>query len=269
MRKVKRMKAARLVVLGIAVAAGGLAALLAGRSGKEPAPAPPPAAQLETVDVLIANSDIGPGTTVRADELRWQMWPAAAAGPSFIRKSDQPDAIEQLAGSIARGSFASGEPIQESRLIKASGSGYMAAILPGGMRAISTEISAETGAGGFIIPGDHVDVILTRRDREAEKRTGIEVFNSETILSNVRVLAIDQTVQDKNGEKVVIGKTATLELSPRQAETLALGKQLGTLSLALRSVVDTAKDARDADADSRGGSVNMVRFGVSTTTPAK
>ncbi len=257
------MKAARLVVLGIAVAAGGLAALLAGRSEK-PAPAPA-VAQIETVDVLVAKSDIGRGTAVKADELRWQTWPAASAGPNFIRKSARPDAIEQLTGWIARGSFAAGEPIQEARLIKAGASGFLAAILPSGMRAVSTEISAETSAGGFVIPGDNVDVLLTRRDHVAEKKDAGETYTSETILSNVRVLAIDQTVDDPNGQKTMIGKTVTLELSPIQAEALVLGKQLGTLSLALRSIVDTAPGSSDDDARSnRGNGINMVRFGVST-----
>ena len=114
----------------------------------------------------------------------------------------------------------------------------MAAILPQGMRAISTEISPETGAGGFILPNDHVDVILSRRDKEAEKAAGVEVHTSEIILSNVRVLAIDQTVEEKNGQRVVVGKTATLELAPHQAEALARAKIMGTLSLALRSIVD-------------------------------
>ena len=137
------------------------------------------------------------------------------------------------------------------------------------MRAIATEISAETGAGGFVVPGDHVDVILTRRDRETEKRNGFETYVSETIINNVRVLAIDQTVEDKNGQKVVIGKTATLELAPRQAELLALGKQMGTLSLALRSVVDTGKDAKDGPDDSKRNGINMVRFGVTTNAIEK
>lgn len=265
------MKAARLVVLGVAVAAGGLAALLAGRSGDREPP-PPPAAQMETVDVLVANSDIGQGTTVKADQLRWQMWPAASAGPNFIRKSDRPDAIEQMAGSVVRGgTFYAGEPIQESRLIKANAAGYLSAILPQGMRAVATEINAETSAGGFVVPGDYVDVILARRDREAEKRTGVETYTSETIISNVRVLAVDQTVEDKNGQKVVIGKTVTLELSPRQAELIAAGKQAGTLSLSLRSLVDTAKGAEETEEDpnSRRTGVNMVRFGVSTTATPK
>ena len=141
----------------------------------------------------------------------------------------------------------------------------MAAILPSGMRAISVEISPETGAGGFILPNDHVDVILTRRDRLAEKSAGVEIHTSEIILPNVRVLAIDQTVEEKNGQRVVIGKTATLELSPRQAETLALSRQLGTLSLALRSLVDfNSKDRPEEVADDGGrrSGVNVVRFGV-------
>lgn len=263
------MKAARLIVLGVAVAAGGLAALLAGRSAYR-APPPAPVAQLATVDVLVAKSDIAQGTTVKADELRWQLWPASSAGSNFIRKSDRPDGIEQIAGSIVRGgTFYAGEPIQESRLVKGTASGYLSAILSAGMRAVATEISAETSAGGFVIPGDHVDVILTHRDREAEKRTSVETFVSETIIQNAPVLAVDQTVADKNGQKVVIGKTVTLELSPRQAEALALGKQMGTLSLALRSVVDTSKTAGETDEVPARGGINMVRFGVSTTAATK
>jgi pilus assembly protein CpaB len=261
------MKAARLVVLGVAVAAGGLAALLAGRSGDKP-PAEP-VARFETADVLVANADLSAGSVLKPDELRWQMWPAASAGPGVIRKADRPDAVEQLTGYIVRASFTAGEPIQESRLVKANAAGYLAAILPSGMRAIATEISAETGAGGFVVPGDHVDVILTRRDRETEKRNGFETYVSETIINNVRVLAIDQTVEDKNGQKVVIGKTATLELAPRQAELLALGKQVGTLSLALRSVVDTGKDAKDSPDDSKRNGINMVRFGITTSAIEK
>jgi pilus assembly protein CpaB len=138
------------------------------------------------------------------------------------------------------------------------------------MRAISVEISPETGAGGFILPNDHVDVILSRRDRLAEKSAGVEIHISEVILANVRVLAIDQTVEEKNGQRVVVGKTATLELTQRQAETLAVSRQLGTLSLALRSIVDSNKDKPEAmDEGTRRGSVNVVRFGVTTSNTLK
>src|SRR6267154_3749273 len=178
------MKPARLIVLFVAIAAGGIAALLAGRSDQPPPPEP--VAQLETAEVLVANAEIGMGNTVSAQELRWQTWPAAAAGSSFIRNNDRPDAINQLAGSIARSPVADGEPIREAKLIRANGSGYMAAILPTGMRAVSTDISPETGAGGFILPNDRVDVILTRRDRDAEQANGgVETHVSETILTNV------------------------------------------------------------------------------------
>jgi pilus assembly protein CpaB len=263
------MKPARIIVLVIAVVAGGIAALLAGRSDPPP---PAPVVQMETAEVLIAASDIGLGSTVSAQDMRWQLWPAAGIGSNFIRQNDRPDAIDQLAGSIARAPFSAGEPIRESKLIKGTGGGYMAAILPSGMRAISVEVSPETGAGGFILPNDHVDVILSRRDRAAEKSTGSEVHTSEVILSNVRVLAIDQTVEEQNGQRVVVGKTATLELSPRQAETLALSRQLGTLSLALRSIVDFSNSKPEVETDGnngRQGGVNVVRFGVSTTSTAK
>ena len=267
---VESMKPARIVVLVIAVAAGGVAALLAGRSD---APPPPPApVALETTDVLIANSDIGLGNTVNAQDLRWQVWPTAAAGSAFIRKNERPDAITELTGSVARAPFFSGEPIRESKLVKVGGSGYMAAALPSGMRAISLDIVPETGASGFILPGDHVDVILTRRDRSAEKAAGVEVITSETIISNVRVLAIGQSVEEKNGQRVVDGKQATLELTPRQAETLALARQLGTITLALRSIVDfKSKDtpAAVSDDNERKSGVNVVRYGITATTTAK
>jgi pilus assembly protein CpaB len=258
------MKPARIIVLAIALVAGGIAAFLAGRS--EPPPAPVPVAQLETTDVLVAASDIGLGNRVTAPDLRWQTWPAAAAGANFIRRRERPDAINELAGSIARATFSAGEPIREAELIKGTGSGYMAAILPSGMRAISVQISPETGAGGFILPNDHVDVILTRRDKAAEKvAEGGEVHTSEVILSNVRVLAIDQTVGEKNGQRVVLGKTATLELTPRQAEMLARSREQGMLSLALRSLVDFNTKDKPVEDDPRRGSVNVVRFGRTTT----
>ena len=267
------MKAARLVVLGIAVAAGGLAAILAGGGSEQAPPPPPPVAQIETVDILVAKNDVGIGTALSDQDIQWQTWPATASNPAFIRKSEHPDAIEQYAGSIVRVAMAAGEPVRDNKIIKAKGSGYMAAILPSGMRATSTEISPETGAGGFILPNDRVDVILSGRDRETEKVTGVEAHVSQTILSDVRVLAIDQTVQEKDGQRVVVGKTATLEVTQHQAEMLAAARQIGTLSLTLRSIVDADPSKRapsddDQDAKTRNR-INTVRFGVSTSTLTK
>jgi pilus assembly protein CpaB len=264
------MKAARLVVLGVAVAAGGVAALLAGRSDKPPVQKPQEV-KIETVDILVAKNDIPMGNTLAPGDMQWQAWPPTTNITNAIKKKDQPDAIEKLSGSIARMPFVAGEPIRDAKLVNAKGSGFMAAILPTGMRAVSTQISPETGAGGFILPNDHVDVLLTRRDREAEKATGTEVQTSEMILKNIRVLAIDQTVSEKDGQKVITGKTATLELTPRQTETLTLAQKLGSISLALRSITDAhavEKDNSDEDSTHRS-TVNVIRFGVPTTTTPK
>jgi pilus assembly protein CpaB len=264
------MKAARIVVLTVALAAGGVAAMLAGRSEKPAEVKVPDAPQIASVDILVAKNDIVMGQALSAGDMQWQPWPAGTAGGKFIRRTDQPNAIEQFSGNIARVPFVAGEPIREAKLVNAKGSGFMAAILPKGMRAVATQSSAETGAGGFILPNDHVDVILSRRDREAEKQTGVEVRVSETVLSNARVLAIDQNVEEKNGSKVVVGKTATLELTERQAESLALAQQLGTLSLALRSITDAARDDPKEDLpDTNRTGVSVIRFGVGTTVTPK
>jgi len=254
------MKAARIVVLGIALAAGGAAAMLAG--GSEEQPAPVAQAPKNTVDVLVAANDIALGSSVGAQDVRWQAWPTEAANVAFISKSTRPGAVEETAGSIARSPFVVGEPIRPEKLIKGTGSGYMAAILPAGMRAISIDISPETGAGGFILPNDRVDLLLTRKQVGANGR---DQSSTETIAQNIRVLAIDQTVEDKDGQKVVVGRTATLELSPSMSEQIALSRKQGEIALALRALVDSNPTAADAAIDpaaKRNGAVTVVRFGV-------
>jgi pilus assembly protein CpaB len=260
------MKAARILVLGVALAAGGAAAFLVGSGDEEKkVEAPAPAPQFPTVDVLIAKNDIGMGTAVAADDFSWQAWPAATTGDSYITKKDKPNAIEELTGAITRAPFTAGEPIREAKLIKANGAaGFMAAILPSGMRAVSTEISPETGAGGFILPNDRVDVILSKRPKDDDRKgPAAPPPTSETILTNVRVLAIDQTVEEKNGQRVVVGKTATLEIAPRQAETLTQARQLGTLSLALRSLLDASK-VDTVEEKEKKTEINTIRFGVNS-----
>ncbi len=261
------MKAARVVVLGVAIAAGGIAAVLASRGHRPEPPKAPVAAPIATVDVLVAKTDLGRGRLIAAADVGWQAWPTAAANASFIRKTARPDAIKQFVGAIVRVPVAAGEPIRDPAVVFAKGGGFMAAILPQGRRAVSMEITPETGAGGFILPEDHVDIVLTRRDKAAEKATGVEKFVSKTILRNVRVLAVDQTVEEKNGQKVVVGKTATVELTPQEAETLALSRQLGTLSLALRSLIDSqSSNPESGDERDARTSINTVRYGVSTQT---
>src|SRR6266403_5758183 len=256
------MKTARLVVLAVALSAGGVAAYLA--SGSDPKPVvTEPVAQLPTVEVLVAKADIGLGQAVGPNEVQWQTWPSATASNNFIRRSDRPDAPAQLVGSIARSPFIAGEPIRDPKLVKTNGSGFMAAVLPGGMRAVSTEISPETGAGGFILPNDRVDVILSKREKNPDRSGSADVVNSEIILANVRVLAIDQAPKEKEGQNAVVGKTVTLELRPEQTETLARARQSGTLSLSLRSIADVnAVDTKSDDAPRRGDSINVVRYGI-------
>ena len=266
------MNIARIVVLTIALGAGGFAAYLASGSGFDRNPPPTePVVQLQTTDVLVAKSDIGLGQKVKPEDMQWQTWPAATASNIFIRRNERPDATTQIAGSIARAPFIAGEPIREAKLVKAEGSGFMAAILPSGTRAVSTEISAETGAGGFILPNDRVDVILSKRDKNPDRTGTADIVNSEIILSNVRVLAIDQVPKEKDGQNAVVGKTVTLELKPEQTETLARARQSGTLSLALRSIADinvvasTTADQGPKHSDS----INVVRYGIGTPTTAQ
>jgi pilus assembly protein CpaB len=261
------MNTARIVVLMIALSAGGVAVYLA--SGLDyKAPPREPVAQLPTVDVLVAKSDISLGQTVGPEDMQWQTWPASTASNTFIRRNERPEATTQIAGSIARSPFIAGEPIREPKLVKANGSGFMAAILPAGMRAISTEISPETGAGGFILPNDRVDVILSRREKNASRPNAPDAVVSEVILPNVRVLAIDQAPKEKDGQNTVVGKTVTLELKPEQAETLARARQTGTLSLALRSIgdINMVENRTDDQVSSRGETVNVVRYGVPSST---
>jgi pilus assembly protein CpaB len=257
------MNIARIVVLAIALTAGGIAAYLASGSDNKSAPTEP-VTQLQTVDVLVAKADIGLGQTLTPNDVLWQSWPAAAASGTFIRRNDRPDAANQVAGSIARYSFVAGEPIREAKLVKTDGSGFMAAILPTGMRAVSTEISPETGAGGFILPNDRVDVILSKREKNPDRNASNDIVISEIILSNIRVLAIDQAPKEKEGTNTVVGRTVTLALKPAQTPILAAARQAGTLSLALRSIADVNQaEVNPDDQPRQRGNINVVRYGVS------
>jgi pilus assembly protein CpaB len=251
------MKTAQIIVLGIALTAGGVAAYLASGGSETKPVVVEQAPQLPTVDVLVAKSDIALGQTLSPADVQWQTWPQATASDKFIRRGERPDGNTQVAGSIARAPFIAGEPIRDPKLIKANGSGFMAAVLPGGMRAVSTEISPETGAGGFILPNDRVDVVLSRRQKNAE---GVETITSEMILTDIRVLAIDQAPKEKDGQNSVIGRTATLELKPLQATALARARQAGVISLALRALVDA--NAPKVQSTENGDGIITVFRGV-------
>jgi pilus assembly protein CpaB len=256
------MKRARIIVLGIAFTAALGAAWMAKRmvSGTE-------VREIErtvgAVDVLVAAKDINLGDSVGGGDVKWQQWPLEGVTPGLITKTADPDAPQNLSGAIARATFIAGEPIKEQKLIKVSEGGVMAAILPAGMRAISTPIREETAAGGFILPNDHVDVILSRTVKVGNKDDKV----SETILRNIRVLAIGQTLEQQGDDKVATGKTATLELTPRQTEILALAQSLGEISLSLRSLADATPTQSEPTAkigEAYSGSVTLLKYGVST-----
>jgi pilus assembly protein CpaB len=216
-----KMKTARLAVLGIALVAGITAAVLA----SEPKPpqmaaAPPPPS---TDGVLVAARELNIGDFVDASDLRWADWPKDQISERFVRKSASPGGVEEWQGSRVRSNFAAGEPVRPEHLVKGPHSGFLAMDLPAGSRAVAINIDTQgsSTAGGFILPGDRVDVIRTFRDEDAAHKGVGNSFVSQTILTNVRVLAIGQNPQEKNGERAITGVNATLELTPAQAETTA------------------------------------------------
>lgn len=252
------MSPARIIILVVALIAGVGAAMLIQRPSQTPAPV----AKMEaapTVPVLVAAAEIPVGNTVQAADLRWLDWPLASVPAGVVRKDEAPEAEKELIGQVARYAMLGSEPIRREKLIRTDGTGFLSAVLPSGKRAIaiSTDSRGANTAGGFILPNDRVDVIRT--DKEGEQ-SGVDSYVSETIIRNVRVLAIGQNVQERNGEKVVIGETATLELDPRQVEIVAEAQKAATLSLALRSLKDAAEEGRPAEE----GSMTLVRYGVTS-----
>jgi len=222
----------RLGLLLLALVSGGLAALLAINIRPQPVATPVPVSvPVPTQDVLVASSDLLSGQPLNSENMRWQAWPESTLNNVYITRSTRPDAVETLSGSFVRNRMTMGEPIRGENLVLRRGS-YLATILPSGKRAVAVRVSAESTAGGFILPNDRVDILHT----EAQGHV------SSTILTNIPVLAIDQLV-DENGKEdksktTVIGRTATLELNPQQAEILTAAQITGTLSLSLRSAAD-------------------------------
>lgn len=255
------MSPARIIILAVAIVAGLGAALLVARPPKVTSPAVTKYEPAPTVEVLVAAADVPLGNKLAAGDLKWVAWPLASLPAGVIRRQDLPEGEGEFVGQIARAPLYGSEPIRREKLLKAE-SGFLSAILPQGKRAvaITTDNRGASTAGGFILPNDRVDVIYTSRD-DSNSKDGSPAA-SETLIANVRVLAIGQSIQEKNGEKVVVGETATLELDPRQAEAVTLAQKTGTLSLALRSL----QDAGDKSPPSGDGGVTLVRYGVVTKT---
>ncbi len=230
--------------------------------------------------VLVAARDLAPGARLTDADLEWKDWPADEVNPAFITdgsvavpqaapaegeeaeaapaEEDKPEgtvarvtrAAEELTsggqkseyfGSVVREPILAGEPIVGRKIVRAGDSGYMAAYLEPGMRAMAIAVSTETAAGGFILPGDRVDVIVTvELEGGPDDEPNRAKFASRLVLQNVKVLAIDQSTRAEDDQQAVVGATATLEIAPNDTETLALAKAAGILSLTLRSYADTA-----------------------------
>lgn len=258
------MKKAQIIGFSVALVAGGAAFFLS-RSLIQPAPvpvAPVVAPVVDTVQVLVARADIGLGQVANESSFRWQEWPKSAVSPQFMTRQSRPKATSELSGAIARTSITANEPITANKLVKPGSGGVLAAILTPGMRAVSIKIAEHTAVGRLILPNDYVDIMLTTRTRA---RNGAqEDISTEVLLRNIRVLAIGQLLEVKDGRRNAEGNVASLELTPSQVELIAQSAMRGEITLALRSVADIggAVTTGDDRSKERPNSVKVLRYGV-------
>ena len=200
---------------------------------------PPP--QQSTNQVLVAKQDLPAGTFVKVEHMQWRGWPADGIDATFVLKGK--GSMKTFAGSVVRKGIVAGEPITAKRVVKSGERGFLAAVLGAGMRGISVKVTASSGISGLVFPGDRVDLILSHKFAGPGAGTKKRKMRSasETFLTNVRVLAIGQTTDDQKG-KPIVAKTATLEVTPKQAEVVAVAVQLGKLSLSLRALAKSEEE---------------------------
>lgn len=264
------MRPARIILLLVAVIAGGLAFYLVTGS---PAPQPDQTTEVvqmapavATTEILVASTAVGLGERLNPDNVQWQEWPESALRPEYVTISAMPDAREQLDGAVVRFEFFPGEPIREAKLVRAD-QGYLSAVLAPGKRGVSVAVTPVSSAGGFVVPNDHVDVLLTTNTPNGQR--------SELILPDVRVLAIGARLGEMGASggniegdgssptPVVFdaGTIATLELDPGQAETLINAATRGELSLTLRSVADFNRVDAGGSMQPTNQEVRLIRYG--------
>lgn len=273
------MSPMRLIILvGAAMAA--MAAAFLVRNLAEPTTVTQTVTELQTeiqtkevseVKVLVARRDMAIGDRLATSDFEWAPWPENNIVDGYLTEADNSDAIERMVGAIVRIPIYNREPVLPQKLVLADDSSLMAALLAPGMRAVSIEISTESASGGFILPNDKVDVILTHEVQVQTDQMVMERPISTTIIKNVRVLAIDQVFKPvEGGGSSQIGNTATLEVSDKEAELVALSQRMGTLSLSLRPWSDAGEAmARDSRTDMLGGGgqggVTIYRNGEATS----
>lgn len=259
-----------LVAIGSAVVAALLARGLLRQSSSGPA-APVEAVRVDTVPVLLAAKDIIIGERITAFAVEWREWPRDSVTSTMITLDARPEAPTELQQSRARQPILAGEPISERKLVQAKDN-FVSAILPQGMRAISIAVSKRSASGGFILPGDRVDVLLTRSVDVGKPQ---KLVTTQTVITNVRVLAVNQTIaRDEDKLSVDEPETAVLELDPKQAEMVTMADGAGDLSLALRSLAEGGDagltDQRPAlgqafrgPNDYGSGGPTIIRYGIS------
>lgn len=263
------MGAARITVLVVAVAAAAIAAILM-RNVLSQNAGGAPTVQLardtsNMVKVLVAAKDMDRGARIDAGAVRLQDWPETAVGPGFITGADAKSSVD---GAIVRRFMAEGEPLALVKIVKPDGGQFMSALLEPGMRAVSIAVNATSGAAGFILPGDRVDLIVTREVSTFNGARNSDIVVAETFLSNIKVLAIDAAFAGEESVPNIAGKTVTLEVTQREAEMLLRAKASGDLALSLRSL-DAVADGDKIVAKSEKTGIRVTRYGQTTKTASK
>ena len=289
------MRRARILILAVASVSAIALAFMVRAMVSRPAPEPTviaaPAAKGEPMArVLVASKDLPIGARLSESDLQWQAWPASAVNSAFVTDGSvvtpQPaaetsegkaaevvkaatsaaqqmisgdGAMAALVGAVVKEPILANEPITDRKLVRSGQSGYMAVVLQPGMRALAIPVSVETAAGGFILPGDRVDLIQSKQAQGQGGAAG--TVSADTVMTNVRVLAIDQTTTAAAGTQAVVGAVATLEVTPGDAEAIARARKEGELTLALRSYADVGEPSgrRTGPKKTSGGGVRVWR----------
>ena len=251
------MRARTLILFLVALLlAGGTAILVRSwlaqqRTEVTAAPMPPPA--LPQKSVLVARGQITRGQILKPENLAWRPWPESGIDPANIQAGTKP--LESFVGWVARERIGAGDPITETKIVQPGSRGFLAAALQPGMQAISVVVTPASDVSGFILPGDHVDVVITHTLPGTGDNPGMQHRAAETVLRDVRVLGVDQKL-DSKGEAVV-AHTATLEVTPKQSEIIAVASEIGKLSLSLRSLGTPQSEDRDSSGDASSGTYTL------------
>ena len=245
------MNVTRIAILGVAIVAGGLAFFLMMGNKPETAVQIVQPVEEKTVRVLVADKPFSRGERLTADSVRWVDWPEKALSESYMTEESIGDPSE-IDGAVARSSLVEGEPIIEAKIVRADGSGVMAAIVTPGMRAVTMRVSPETASGGFILPGDHVDVLYAETDDDNFTRT-------VTLFTDVRVLAVNAVYSEVTETPHIEGVNITLEMTSGEAQEFVNARSSrGQLSLTLRSVF---QPENQVSSNRKNKDVTVVRYG--------